>query len=279
MKTAIIAAVILLMAFGFAFAQQDPDDPGIQDSIIISTVYVDSGASEVWVPVNFFADDSVQFYNVPISWDGQGIYPDSIANADSTGCWTGLDTIMTYLRIFSFYDIHDDPDCVPLFPSVDRVLLFTIRFRIEPDAPAQQVTLDTTWDDRIRSVLFGLSDGLTEITPAVVPGYIVYDSGIQRTDEDDLPKAFSLSQNYPNPFNPSTNIGFSLNKPAETALIIYDLLGRRIRALINGNLETGDYLVMWNGKNDAGADVPSGTYFYRLSSGDKTDCRRMTLIR
>jgi hypothetical protein len=280
MKTVIMAAISLLMASGFAFAQQDPDDPGAQDSIIIGTVYVDSGATEVQVPVYLFADDSVVYINSPISWNTTGgINPIDVIDMNQHDCLTIRDSIFAdHILIIGSADLPDT-SCRGPFPNNHRLNLFSIVFDIAPAAPGQQVLIDTTWDDRTLSTIFGLTDGLTEITPAIVEGYIFYNpTGIQ-DDGSNLPSGFTLSQNYPNPFNPSTNIAFSLNGTEKTSLVIYDLLGRQIRMLVNEHLDAGDYIITWDGRNGTGAEAPSGTYFYRLAMGDNTLARKMTLVR
>ncbi len=63
------------------------------------------------------------------------------------------------------------------------------------------------------------------------------------------------------------------------SLIIYDLLARRIRKLLDAPMKAGSYSFIWDGRNDAGADVPSGVYFYRLTSTNYSDTKRMILLR
>ncbi|HEY5535198.1 MAG TPA: T9SS type A sorting domain-containing protein [Ignavibacteria bacterium] len=98
-----------------------------------------------------------------------------------------------------------------------------------------------------------------------------------------IPSKFELEQNYPNPFNPVTKIKFSItalsfpNAPIgnpATVLRVYDILGREIRTLVNENLQPGTYEVTF----DAG-NIPSGIYFYKLSSGVFSDTKRMLLIK
>jgi hypothetical protein len=91
---------------------------------------------------------------------------------------------------------------------------------------------------------------------------------------------FELSQNYPNPFNPSTTIEFSIAKRSNVRLVIYDITGRIVRTLIDGQeFEPGLYRVQWNGKNDYDEYVASGIYIYRLQAGNFTATRKMVLAR
>ena len=95
------------------------------------------------------------------------------------------------------------------------------------------------------------------------------------------PEVFALRQNYPNPFSPSTTITFEITRsPAEeVSLVIYDVLGRRVRTLVEGALSPGQYSYVWNGLDDVGSPVASGLYLYRLQVDDHTATRSMTLIK
>ncbi len=98
-------------------------------------------------------------------------------------------------------------------------------------------------------------------------------TGIQ-SNGNEIPGNYSLGQNYPNPFNPQTKISFSIPVQEYVQLKIYDLLGQEAATLINENLTAGNYTVNF----DASA-LPSGTYFYRLTSGRFTDVKKMILIK
>jgi hypothetical protein len=78
------------------------------------------------------------------------------------------------------------------------------------------------------------------------------------------PVAFELDQNYPNPFNPSTRITYGLPEGGTVTLRIYDILGREVRVLVDGNQGAGFYRAEWDGRNLSGNQVASGMYFYRL---------------
>jgi hypothetical protein len=95
----------------------------------------------------------------------------------------------------------------------------------------------------------------------------------------DLPREFALAQNYPNPFNPTTEIRFELPIKSRVDLRIFNVLGQQVKALIASEMEAGYRSVIWDGKDDSGAEVSSGTYFYILRAGDHSFSKRMTLIR
>ena len=89
-----------------------------------------------------------------------------------------------------------------------------------------------------------------------------------------LPTVYSLYQNYPNPFNPATNIAFSLANSGFVSLKVYDLLGREVAILATGEFKAGTHRVLWNA-----AGVPSGTYFYRLQSGEFVAQKKLLLLK
>jgi len=94
-----------------------------------------------------------------------------------------------------------------------------------------------------------------------------------------VPRAFAVAQNHPNPFNPSTAIEFKLPARRHVRLGIYNLDGRLVRNLLDGDLPAGEHVVTWNGRDDAGRDVASGTYLYRITAGRDVVTRKMTLAR
>ncbi len=94
-----------------------------------------------------------------------------------------------------------------------------------------------------------------------------------------LPTEFALEQNYPNPFNPQTSIRFALPTNGYTALEIYNVLGQKVKTLIEKDLPAGYHTVIWNGEDNNGKESASGIYFYRLKSGDKNAYKKMLLIK
>ena len=93
------------------------------------------------------------------------------------------------------------------------------------------------------------------------------------------PVMFGLQGSYPNPFNPSTTINYSVETEGLTSLIVYDMMGREIKSLVSGYLTPNHYSVVWNGKDNADRQVPSGIYLYRLTSGEFTDMKKVMLMK
>ena len=95
-----------------------------------------------------------------------------------------------------------------------------------------------------------------------------------------VPSDYILGGNYPNPFNPTTNFDFTLPIDKRVSVRIYDVSGRLVRTLINGEyFAQGTHTVSWNGRNDAGAPVASGAYFYTLEWGQFRQSRSMILAK
>ncbi len=90
----------------------------------------------------------------------------------------------------------------------------------------------------------------------------------------EIPNSYSLSQNYPNPFNPVTSISFNIPVEEHVKLTIYDILGNEISVSVNESLAAGTYNVEFGS-----AELPSGVYFYKLSSGQFTDVKKMILVK
>jgi hypothetical protein len=96
---------------------------------------------------------------------------------------------------------------------------------------------------------------------------------------DVLPAGYALSQNYPNPFNPRTTISYTLPQRAQVEIIVFNLLGRHVRTLVDRPESAGPHTVVWNGNDDLGRAQASGVYFYRARLGETTVARKMMLVK
>ncbi len=94
-----------------------------------------------------------------------------------------------------------------------------------------------------------------------------------------LPTSFTLNQNYPNPFNPETAIDYVVGTSGHVELAIYNILGDKIKTLVSGYQVAGSYTIKWQADTDGGTSVASGVYFYKLTAGDYTDTKKMTLLK
>jgi hypothetical protein len=142
--------------------------------------------------------------------------------------------------------------------------------------------------DEFGSVTFNLAfaPGEEYSIAAVTPGYCI--SLVEHTpsiaaDVDDLPgvlpSEISLAQNYPNPFNPQTTIVFDLSRRSPVRLDILNVLGQTVATLVDEVLPTGRYQTEFLGTTDGGEPLASGIYWYRLTSPDFVQSRKMLLLR
>jgi hypothetical protein len=126
--------------------------------------------------------------------------------------------------------------------------------------------------------VFGRSEGFFTILNGTVD--------IEDEKGNSLPRSVVLNQNYPNPFNPMTTISFSVppadekNSPQYVTMTIYDSRGRKVKNLLERDLQPGNHSVCWDGRAEMGEPSPSGIYFYALSVGVQAfPPRKMVLAR
>ncbi|GAB4176282.1 MAG: hypothetical protein Kow00108_11590 [Calditrichia bacterium] len=98
-------------------------------------------------------------------------------------------------------------------------------------------------------------------------------------DAQHVAESFTLEQNYPNPFNPTTTIRYTLDRPAEVQLVVFNALGQKVKTLVNGFVANSVNTVEWNGTNDAGQAVSSGIYFYTLKVGNQAKTMKMVMMK
>ena len=125
---------------------------------------------------------------------------------------------------------------------------------------------------------FSTKEGSTPpmLTVTFTPPTSVEDS------DNAIPSQFSLKQNYPNPFNPSTVINYTIPQAlnsSKVTLEIFNLLGQKVKTLVDVKQVAGEHSIQWDGKNEAGNLVTSGIYLYRLKAESFIEMRKMTFIR
>ncbi len=134
-------------------------------------------------------------------------------------------------------------------------------------------TLDAGWkSSNCAVVAFVQAQDSKAIIQAAVKN--VSDMISEVRQENTVPDMFSLEQNYPNPFNPSTTIRYSIPASGTVTLAVYDLLGREVATLINGEQPAGRSEVQWDASH-----AGSGIYYYKMRAGSFTDTKKMFLIK
>jgi hypothetical protein len=181
-------------------------------------------------------------------------------------------------------------------PPGDTVAYYAI-FRVEDTnglhVQQKYIGFDAPVRERWAPLRIGKANLWTTSYPPFYKGYydniMIYNyaagnlslENITSIDGEDatIPVEYALYQNYPNPFNPVTDIRFNIAKSGKVSLVIYDLLGHKVRTLINSNLSYGKHWVQWDGTADNGYPVASGVYFYRLEAKDFSQTMKMVLMK
>nr|WP_321268666.1 two-component regulator propeller domain-containing protein [uncultured Sulfurimonas sp.] len=96
---------------------------------------------------------------------------------------------------------------------------------------------------------------------------------------DEVPNSLAITGNYPNPFNPNTTINFTMNTDGLTSISIYNIMGQKVRTLAAEFILQGVHNVVWDGRDDSGRFVSSGTYICRLKNGEQVATKRMMLLK
>jgi hypothetical protein len=117
-----------------------------------------------------------------------------------------------------------------------------------------------------------------KFTDTITPG-ATNDAGVPTGVPGAIPSELCLHPNYPNPFNPRTTIVFDLAETGAIELAIYDLGGRMVRVIDSGSRSAGRYQATWDGQDNDGRAVPTGTYFCRLNTAQGSQTRKLTLAR
>ena len=109
----------------------------------------------------------------------------------------------------------------------------------------------------------------------------LFDFSTDIADEkiDLIPSSTKLFQNYPNPFNGDTNIKYQISQVSNVKLEIYNILGQKIKTLVNKSQSSGYYSVVWNGKNELDHFTNAGIYLLRFSDGIYDECRKLIYLK
>jgi hypothetical protein len=127
---------------------------------------------------------------------------------------------------------------------------------------------DNYWGTTDSAAIAAQIEGAVEWTPFLVDG-----------EGEALPADFALYPAYPNPFNAEVALSFAVPRRALGELVLYDMLGRPVRRLLDGELGAGIYSIIWDGRDQAGRLVASGVYFYRFAAAEFVAVRRLALVR
>jgi len=107
----------------------------------------------------------------------------------------------------------------------------------------------------------------------------VVNAAVLSIDVNLIPEVYALHQNYPNPFNPTTTLRYDLPEDASVSIIIFDVMGRMVRSLINNEQSAGYHSIRWDTTNDQGETVSAGMYIYMIRAGNFIQTKKMVLLK
>ncbi|MFQ5687033.1 MAG: T9SS type A sorting domain-containing protein, partial [Candidatus Scalindua sp.] len=160
----------------------------------------------------------------------------------------------------------------------------TLFYRIDTQANIERYSVALMRNERGQITELQLSDTLAYEFELDTEGNVTTinvlgsPTSIEQT-ENELPRTYRLHQNYPNPFNPDTKIQYELPKTIHVKLEIFNMLGQKIRTLVDEEKPAGAYAVLWDGRRDNGELVASGVYIYRLRTDGFVKSRKLLLLR
>jgi len=282
MSKSSLLIVAFLLSTTPIFAQQDPEDPGLQDSLIVGSAEVDSSSFYQFrfIPLYAVTDDSVTYLNIPLEWHaprgGVICAPGTIYNYPLILWDVIYDTVMTdqnRIQFLGYCSTSSQPCEYPIYTDGERLNFWSLRFIIAPNTPPQVVVIDT-----FSTAWYGTES--TGFVPAFVPGRITI-GPVTGVEEEEMESATEL-RNYPNPFSQPPSFEFSLKKTEHVKLEIYNLLGQRVAMVFDGILSEGHHVVNWRGDVEyprTPQSMPSGVYFSRLTTSESIVTRKIMLIK
>ena len=193
----------------------------------------------------------------------------------------------TYLHVHGFFDFDNDGSKEILisdrdYPDYGLIIVDTQTNEVELNLSRENLgilsimVLDVD-NDGIEELIVGISDGTQDIRYIEVWG--TGSASKINNGGGNKPEAYKLSQNYPNPFNPNTTINYEIQQTGNVTIDVYDILGQKVRTLVNEERTPGEFTIVWDGKNESGELLGSGNYFYQLHVNEFTSGKRMLLLK
>ena len=131
---------------------------------------------------------------------------------------------------------------------------------------------DESFDVTINKYRINESDPVEDVV-------VTFTNSALGIDENTIPTVYALHQNYPNPFNPTTQVKYDLPETGDVQIMIYDLMGRKVRTLINSEQNAGFKTLQWNATNDRNELVSAGLYLYTIQAGEFRQTKKMVLLK
>lgn len=193
--------------------------------------------------------------------------------------WNVDDNRQINIQIYDRKQFLNDP--IPdfwAFNPHDRMYSHFINTAYKETPPLQADFDAMTWNLIWWQTPFVLGEKLTIKYTNPITSADVF-SFSTKLEREEIPETYTLYQNYPNPFNSGTRIKYYLTSPNNVTLKIYNLLGQKIRTLVNEPMDAGFHFAHWDGTNALGQAAASGVYFYQLQTGNLHHSKKMILLR
>lgn len=257
------------------------ENPAAMDSIWVDNIDTEAGR-QIAVPIYYFNERNIAEVAVALDYGSTLLQFDSVSFLGSRSLTASSRTVQAFTSTHKLYIDVIYQDGLPLTPGSG--LLADLFFTVEATSPDTLIVIDTTTIGPAArtEVTLTAADGDLSFYPFFTAGSVDVrlSLGIEDvTPNGQLPADYALGQNYPNPFNPVTNIEFSLPRSGEVTLEVFNILGARVRQLVNEKLSAGVHRVTFDSRSDRGAKLASGVYFYRLITSEYTDTRKMLLLK
>jgi hypothetical protein len=253
--------------------------PALDDSVWLADADISAGES-FSIPLSMLNELPLRYVQVPMVFQSDNVVFESVTltGTRSINAITADADFDNILKRVVLSLAFDDNLLLPAGSGVVAML----NFRCLVAGTTELVQIDTTYQD--------YNDFYTQMGPlyAYMKAYPAFSSGtvsieINTSAADDgrtpLPTDLALFQNEPNPFNPATTISFALPARAYVTLDVFNILGQKVRALVDGLLPAGEHAVTFDGRDQSGRELASGVYLYRIKVGDRVESRKMVLMK
>lgn len=253
--------------------------PTLADSVWVDNITVLPG-QQFSLTIYSFNENPVYNIKIPIMYQSDNLVFDSLSiagtRASHASAADALADDSQKRALISLRFVEGN-----LLPSGEGPLA-VLHFTCQLTGTTTLANLDTT-EFEYAQYYFQLGELFEHIKtyPEFHAGTIIIDQSMDAGDlnPDRLPIDYSLSQNYPNPFNPSTVIAFALPKRSRVVLEVFNILGQKVRQLVDNTLPAGNHSIVFDGLDNEGHELASGVYLYRIKTEEFTQSRKMLLMK
>ena len=251
----------LILQYGVGIIESLPYDTTMGSLLAFGDIGMEDGiftpGEIVEVPVYLSNGDNILSFETEISYDADALTFSDIVWSEDLGEFTIESNLTDGNLLFAG---------AGSLPDGQNNVFATLRFTINDGFTGSETTVSMNQNrfNENEVIVNGASATLTQVLTI---------------DKNVTPDIFALYQNYPNPFNPTTTLRYDLPEDAQVNIMIYDLMGRDVKTLVNNQQTAGFKSVIWDATNNLGQPVSAGMYLYRISSGGFTSVKKMVLLK